>query len=129
MYATVGYASTFEGCAVAKPTIDLLQGTLDLLVLKTLSWGPAHGYAVARWIQQLTGQVLQVGEGSLYPALHRLEERGWIASEWRLSEHKRRAKFYRLTPQGRTQLRAETATWATFVDAVAKVLRATEQPA
>ena len=112
-----------------KPALDLLQGTLDLLVLKTLSWGPAHGYAVARWIEQLTGEVLRVGEGSLYPALHRLEERGWIASEWRLSEHKRRAKFYRLTPQGRAQLRTETATWATFVDAVAKVLRATEQPA
>ena len=74
-----------------KPTIDLLQGTLDLLILKTLSWGPAHGYAVARWIDQLTGEVLQVGEGSLYPALHRLEERDWVESEWRLSDHNRRA--------------------------------------
>src|SRR5829696_1401456 len=129
MYATVGYASTFEGSAVTKPTIDLLQGTLDLLVLKTLSWGPAHGYAVARWIQQLTGEVLQVGEGSLYPALHRLEERGWVESEWRLSEHNRRAKFYRLTTEGRRQLRVETATWERFVAAVADVLRVTEQPA
>ena len=77
---------------MAKPTIDLLQGTLDLLVLKTLSWGPAHGYAVARWIQQLTGEVLQVGEGSLYPALHRLEERGWVESEWGVSDAHRRAK-------------------------------------
>jgi transcriptional regulator len=107
----------------------LLQGTLDLLILKTLSWGPAHGYAVARWIQQLTGDVLTVGEGSLYPALHRLEERGWIASEWRLSENNRRAKFYMLTTRGRQQLRAETATWGQFVDAVAKVLNSDSQPA
>jgi PadR family transcriptional regulator PadR len=112
-----------------KPTIDLLQGTLDLLILKTLSWGPAHGYAVARWIDQLTGEVLQVGEGSLYPALHRLEERDWVESEWRLSDNNRRAKFYRLTTKGRQQLRAETAMWAQFVDAVGRVLRATEQPA
>ena len=114
---------------MATASLDLLQGTLDLLILKTLSWGAAHGYAIARWIQQLTGEVLLVGEGSLYPALHRLEERGWIASEWRLSEHNRRAKFYSLTPRGRQQLRAEAATWARFVDAVGKVLRASEQPA
>jgi PadR family transcriptional regulator, regulatory protein PadR len=110
-------------------TIDLLQGTLDLLILKTLSWGPAHGYAIARWIQQLTAEVLQIGEGSLYPALHRLEERGWVEAEWRLSENNRRAKFYRLTTKGRQQLRAETAMWGQFVDAVGRVLRATEQPA
>ena len=109
--------------------LDLLQGTLDLLVLKTLSWGPAHGYAIARWIQQLTGDVLQVGEGSLYPALHRLQERGWIESEWRRSELNRRARFYRLTTAGRRQLRAETDTWGRFVDAVGKVLATTEQPA
>ena len=112
-----------------KPTLDLLQGTLDLLILKTLSWGPAHGYAIARWIDQLTGEVLQVGEGSLYPALHRLEEREWVESEWRLSENNRRAKFYHLTTKGRQQLRAETAMWGQFVDAVGRVLRATEQPA
>src|SRR3954462_1242786 len=106
------------------PAIDLLQGTLDLLILKTLSWGPAHGYAVARWIQQLTGEVLTVGEGSLYPALHRLEERGWIESDWQLSENNRRAKFYTLTTRGRQQLRAETATWDRFVDAMGKVLGA-----
>ena len=108
--------------------LDLLQGTLDLLVLQTVSWGPAHGYAIARWIQQLTGDVLTVGEGSLYPALHRLEERGWIEAEWRVSEQNRRAKFYRLTTRGRQQLRTETATWTQFVDAVASVLRATRQP-
>jgi PadR family transcriptional regulator PadR len=111
------------------PSMDLLQGTLDLLILKTLSWGPAHGYAVARWIEQLTGKVLTVGEGSLYPALHRLEEREWIEAEWRVSEHNRRAKFYRLTARGRRQLRTETADWSQFVDAMAKVLRTTEQPA
>ena len=112
-----------------RPPQDLLQGTLDLLVLKTLSWGPAHGYAIARWIQQLTGQVLDVGEGSLYPALHRLEERGLVKSEWQLSPNNRRAKFYQLTTRGRQQLRTETASWTEFVDAVGKVLHATAQPA
>jgi transcriptional regulator len=113
---------------VARPPLDLLQGTLDLLLLKTLSWGPAHGYSVARWIEQLTGDMLQVGEGSLYPALHRLEEREWIESEWRVSEHNRRAKFYRLTARGRQQLKAETTTWHSFVEAMGKVLKTTGQP-
>ena len=110
-------------------SLDLLQGTLDLLVLKTLSWGPAHGYSVARWIQQLTNDVLTVGEGSLYPALHRLEERGWVDSEWRRSENNRKAKFYKLTPQGRAQLRSESESWNQFALAIQKVLRASEQPA
>ena len=114
---------------MTKTPIDLLQGTLDLLILKTLSWGPAHGYSIARWIEQLTAQVLQVGEGSLYPALHRLEERGWVEAEWRRSENNRRAKFYRLTTPGRSQLRTEAVMWERFVDAMAKVLRASEQPA
>ena len=114
---------------MTKTPIDLLQGTLDLLILKTLSWGPAHGYSIARWIEQLTGQVLQVGEGSLYPSLHRLEERGWVEAEWRRSENNRRAKFYRLTTLGRSRLRTEAVTWERFVDAVAKVLSASEQPA
>jgi transcriptional regulator len=109
--------------------LDLLQGTLDLLVLKTLSWGPAHGYSVARWIQELTEDVLQVGEGSLYPALHRLEEQGFVESEWRRSENNRKAKFYRLTAAGRAQLRAQSATWSQFAGAIAKVLSASEQPA
>jgi PadR family transcriptional regulator PadR len=113
---------------MAPPTIDLLQGTLDLLVLKTLSWGPAHGYAIAKWIQELTGSVLEVGEGSLYPALHRLEERGWVAAEWQRSEHNRRARFYHLTPAGKAQLRAQSLTWFRFIDAVATVLRTTAQP-
>ena len=109
-------------------TVDLLQGTLDLLILKTLSWGPAHGYAIARWIEQLTGEVLRVGEGSLYPALHRLEERGWLDSQWQLSSTTRRTKVYRLTPRGRQQLKAETSTWQQFVAAVASVLAAEERP-
>jgi PadR family transcriptional regulator PadR len=110
--------------------LDLLQGTLDLLILKTLTWGPAHGYAIARWIEQLTGEVLRVGEGSLYPALHRLEERGWVAATWQLSETTgRRTREYRLTPKGRSQLKEESGSWKQFVAAVGKVLEASEQPA
>jgi len=110
------------------PALDLLQGTLDLLVLKTLSWGPAHGYSVARWIQQLTDDVLKVGEGSLYPALHRLEERRWVESDWRRSENNRKAKFYRLTQAGRARLRTESQIWSRLTSAIAKVLEASEQP-
>src|SRR5690242_21130661 len=113
---------------MTRPT-DLLQGTLDLLILKTLSWGPAHGYAVARWIEQLTGEVLRIGEGSLYPALHRLEEREWVASSWQLSNTNRRTKVYRLTTKGRQQLRAEAGAWTQFAEAVYKVLKTEEQPA
>jgi len=110
---------------MATPTpVELLQGTLDVLVLKTLSWGPMHGYAVARWLRQISDDVLQVEEGSLYPALHRMERRGWVSSEWGLSENNRRAKYYRLTTEGRRQLRAEAGTWETFATAVAKVLSA-----
>src|ERR687889_1564533 len=91
--------------------MDLLQGTLDVLILKALSWGPMHGYAVARWLQQVTDDVLQIEEGSLYPALHRLERRGWVESEWGVSENNRRAKFYRHTAAGRAQLPAEAPAW------------------
>ncbi len=108
---------------------DLLQGTLDLMVLKTVSWGPMHGYAIARWLQQVTDDVLRVEEGSLYPALHRLEERGWISAEWGTSENNRRAKFYRLTAAGRRQLGTQSSTWGLYADAVAKVLGATARPA
>jgi PadR family transcriptional regulator len=121
--------STSERCVMARTTLDLLQGTLDLLVLKTLSWGPAHGYAIARWTGQLTGDVLKLGQGSLYPALYRLEERGWIESEWRMSDTNRRTKVYRLTPVGRAQLRAETDSWSQFVEAMGKILKTTSQPA
>jgi len=109
-------------------SLDLLQGTADLLILKTLSWGPAHGYAIARWIERLTDSALEVGEGSLYPALHRLERQEWVAAEWRVSEHGRRAKFYRLTAAGRRRLQEESVRWRGFVSAVGKVLRARQQP-
>src|SRR5215213_296658 len=103
---------------VPKPNDDLLQGTLDVLILKTLSWGARHGYGIARWIQQVTDDVLQIEEGSLYPALHRMERRGWIQAEWGLSENNRRAKWYRLTSVGRAQLRSEATNWAAFAGAV-----------
>ena len=128
MYTRSIVAYTSNGHGYMPRTVDLLQGTLDLLILKTLSWGPAHGYAVARWIETLTGEVLRIGEGSLYPALHRLEERGWVESSWQISTTKRRTKVYRLTAKGRQQLKAETGTWSQFVDAVAKVLKTEERP-
>jgi PadR family transcriptional regulator, regulatory protein PadR len=109
--------------------VEVLRGTLDLLILKAVSWRPTHGYAVARWIEQATHDVLQIEEGSLYPALHRLEARGWIASEWGASENNRRAKFYTLTPKGRAQLRIESATWTRFAQAVFAALEAPPEPA
>ncbi|HET7553333.1 MAG TPA: PadR family transcriptional regulator [Gemmatimonadaceae bacterium] len=109
-------------------SVDVLQGTLDVLVLKTLSWGPMHGYGVARWLQQITGDVLRIEEGSLYPALHRMERRGWIESEWGLSENNRRAKYYKLTTAGRRQLRVESSSWSVFAQAVSTVLTATTAP-
>jgi transcriptional regulator len=112
-----------------KQDVELLQGTLDVLILKTLSWGPRHGYAVVKWIQEVTGQVLMVEEGSLYPALHRLERRGWISSEWGVSENNRRAKFYTLTAAGRQQLRAQTVNWQRFSEAVSRVLTFTQEAA
>ena len=106
---------------MAEP-IDFLRGTLDLLVLKTLSWGPAHGYGIARWIEQCTGDTLAVEEGSLYPALYRLEAREWVAAEWGISENNRRARFYHLTPAGRKQLKSSHVHWSRFAKAVAQVL-------
>ena len=114
---------------MSKTPNALLHGALDALILKTLAGGPSHGYAIARWTQQLTGDVFKLGQGSLYPALYRLEERGWIESEWRLSETNRRTKVYSLTPRGRAQLKAETVAWSQFVEAMGKILRATSQPA
>jgi PadR family transcriptional regulator PadR len=101
---------------------ELLQGTLDLLILQTLSPEPMHGWGVAQRIQQLSKDVLHVGQGSLYPALYRLEYKGWIRSEWRITENNRRAKFYRLTPKGKKQLEAELATWDRLSLAVGFVL-------
>ena len=106
----------------AADNLDLLQGTLDVLILKTLSWGPRHGYAVARWIHDVSGDVLRVEEGALYPALHRLERRGWIESEWGLSENNRRAKYYQLTALGRQQLGTKATVWAQYAAAVSRVL-------
>lgn len=103
--------------------LDLVQGTLDLLILKTLSWGPRHGYAIATWIKDRTDSALLVEEGALYPALHRLEKRGLLESDWGLSENNRKAKYYRLTAKGRAELRAEAMLWKGYVSAVGKVLR------
>ena len=105
-------------------SVDVLRGTLDLLILKAVSWGPMHGYGVARWIENSTADVLQIEEGSLYPALHRLEARGWIEATWGTSANNRRAKYYELTVKGRAQLRVETATWSRFAQAVFAALEA-----
>jgi transcriptional regulator len=102
--------------------LDLLQGTLDLLILRTLQSGPQHGWAISERIQQISQNVLQVNQGSLYPALHRLEHQGWIQAEWGVSELGRRARFYSLTPSGRKQLDAETESWARLTTAIGRVL-------
>ncbi|SRR5579883_384503 len=105
--------------------VSLTRGTLDLLILKALSWGPRHGYAVAEWIERATGQALLVGEGTLYPALHRLERHRLVSSEWGLSESNRHAKFYRLSAAGRQRLLTGTSAWQRFVGAADRALRAT----
>jgi len=102
---------------------DALQGTLDLLVLKTLSRGPQHGYGIAARIQHITDDMLRVEEGSLYPALHRMEQAGWIAADWRFTENRRRARIYRLTRAGQKRLSEEEARWDRLLNAVGKVLR------
>ena len=107
---------------MAGEPIELLKGTLDLMILKTLSWAPAHGYGIARWIEQATDDVLQVEEGSLYPALYKLEEAGLITSDWGTTENNRRAKFYRLTTAGKKHLRSSHEYWARFAKAVTQVL-------
>lgn len=104
--------------------LDLIRGTLDILILKSLTGGPKHGYAVARWIKRASDQELLVEEGALYPALHRLRRRGWVRSEWGVSENNRRAKFYRLTAEGRRALESESASWDRYVEAVTKVMAA-----
>ncbi|HKD73213.1 MAG TPA: PadR family transcriptional regulator [Candidatus Acidoferrum sp.] len=110
-----------------KGRIELLQGTLDLLILRTLLLGPAHGHAIAKAIEFRSDDVLQVEQGSLYPALHRLIKRGWISVEDGTSENNRHAKFYRLTAKGRKQLAAETTKWEQLAGAIARILRATEE--
>lgn len=109
---------------MTRPAADILRGTLDLLVLRALSWGPLHGYGVARWIEFATDDALAVGEGTLYPALHRLEERGWIAASWGASENNRHAKFYALTRTGSARLRVEADNWRRYAAAVFAALEA-----
>ena len=104
--------------------LTLLKGTLDVLILKALSWGPLHGYAVSRWIREMTHEALEVQEGVLYPALHRLERRGYVSAEWNLSESNRRVKSYELTARGRGRLVAEERAWGRYAQAVDRVLGA-----
>jgi PadR family transcriptional regulator, regulatory protein PadR len=109
---------------MAATPLELLQGTLDVLILKSLSWGPRHGYAVADSIRERSNEALRIEEGALYPALHRLEKRGLLEAEWGVSENNRRAKFYTLTPRGRAQLKSETQQWVAYAAAVTRVLQA-----
>lgn len=106
------------------PELDLVRGTFDLIILKTLSWGPMHGLGVLRWIEEVTEQRLQIEEGALYPALHRLEQRGWLEAEWGYTGNNRKAKYYRLTALGRRQLTAELSKWARYTEAVGMIVAA-----
>jgi PadR family transcriptional regulator PadR len=110
----------------ALPRVDLLQGTLDLLILRTLSAGPSHGHAIAKHIERTSEDLLQVETGSLYPALHRLEAKGWISAEWALSDKGKRARYYRLTATGRRQLRSERSKWQAFARAIGLILNPAE---
>ena len=103
--------------------IELLQGTLDMLILQTLVWGPLHGYAITHSIRGRSGEILQVETGSLYPVLHRLEKQGWVTSQWKQTESNQRAKFYRLTPAGKKQLQSEQSRWEQMVNAVAGIMK------
>ena len=109
---------------MADPDLDLLRGTLDLLILKTLSWGPMHGLAVLRWVEQVTGSRLQITEGALYPALHRMEQKGWLDADWGYTDRNREAKFYKLNAAGRRQLTAELSKWSRYTEAVNLVITA-----
>jgi PadR family transcriptional regulator len=111
------------------PRLDVLRGTLDLLILRCLSWGEAHGYGIARWIERATDDALAIEEGSLYPALYRLDDRGLIEAEWGVSDNGRRAKYYHLTSAGRSALKAETDSWRRFAAAVFAALEAPADPA
>jgi PadR family transcriptional regulator, regulatory protein PadR len=108
--------------SLSQPASDRLHGTLDALILRTLTWGPRHGYAIIRWLREQSSDAIQVEEGSLYPALYRLERRGWIEAEWGVSEQGRKARFYTLTTLGRRQLSAEVARFRVFVAAVSPIL-------
>jgi transcriptional regulator len=110
---------------MAETEIDLLRSSLDLLILKALTWGPMHGYGISEWIGDATASLLMLEEGTLYPALHRLEKRGWISSEWGVSANSRRAKFYKLTTGGRARFRSEAPLWHRHAEAIAVALRRT----
>jgi PadR family transcriptional regulator PadR len=114
--------ASLEKTPVSKPT-DLVQGTLDLLILKTVALEPMHGWAIAHRIRQMSSEVLQVGQSALYPALHKLEQQGWIEAEWKISETNRRAKYYSLTPAGRKALTAEAANWERLAGAISAIVR------
>jgi len=114
---------------VTTSELDLLQGTLDVLVLRALSWQPMHGYAVARFIREGSGRAFQILDGALYTALHRMEEKGWVESEWGTSDKGKRAKFYVMTAAGRRALKNETGAWDRYVNAVAGVMTSTPEPA
>lgn len=116
------------GCRMDKSKLEFLRGTLDVLILKALVWGPLHGYAITSLIRRQSEEALLVEEGTLYPALWRLENKGLLEAEWGLSENNRKAKFYHLTPEGRRQLRHEVKTWEAYAAAVTKVLGATQPP-
>jgi PadR family transcriptional regulator, regulatory protein PadR len=103
--------------------MELIQGTLDVLILKTLTWGPRHGYAIARWIRQATLDELQIEDGALYTSLHRMEKRGWVSAEWGLTPEGRRVKFYDISSEGRNVLEAQTADWTRYTRAVGRVLQ------
>ena len=124
LLALLNFPKSFMGESKPHPG-ELLQGTLDMLILKTLTRGPLHGYSIAEFIQETSEDALRVEEGALYPALHRLELRGLLASEWGVSENNRRAKYYRLTAAGRKQLAQETAHWGKMTAAIARILEAT----
>lgn len=115
--------------AVADATdLELLKGTLDVMILKALSWGPMHGFGVARWIRLTTDEVLQIDDSALYPALHRMEHRGLIDSDWRITDNRRRAKYYTLTTKGRQQLHVRVSSWDRYARAVTQVIHAKVQP-
>ena len=109
--------------------VDLLRGTLDLLILRTLLPGPSHGHAIARYLEDATAEAIRIEDGSLYPALYRLEAKGWIAASWQLSDKGKRARYYRITPKGRKQLDAEQSKWAAFVRAVGLLLKPADEDA
>ena len=107
--------------------LELVQGTLDFLILRTLNWGPQHGFGVAKWIRSVTGERLHIEDGALYPALHRMEQKGWISATWEITENRRKAKVYALTAKGRKQLTVQTRAWDGYVDAVRQIIIASSR--